>query len=603
MIIPGALMIGLVCMLKFSSLLQTQEWRVLDAYSRRCPQQNRTRRVTLVTVDESDYQTTGFPISGDILAQALTNLQTYHPRVIGLDIFRDLPQGQGQEMLKKVLATTPNVIAAEVALSAEHTMNVEAPAGIPPEQVGFADSIIDADGKIRRIVLTATDQAGNTKRSLALLLAEQYLEKENISMDEAIFPVFSPNTGGYVRADVEGTQMLMNFCMLQTPYETISLKEVLQNNVDAKKIRDRIVLIGKTVAQAKDSFITSAVEKTLYSQRISDRTYPTKIIYGVEIHSHATEQIIDSALGMRCALETWPELGEYLWIVLWGAAGISISVRLQSPWKSVCLLIAITFLIALIGYGLLTQSIWIPVFPAVLALCSAGLITAFFDRDMRFELNQRRLTIERTYEAVHNGPLQRLADITRSIRTAPHGTKSQNEQILNQLVQLNNDMRSIFERMQIDTLSRSHSLYLSDRTFLNLRDSLSALLYQVYEHTLSQQLPGFANIQTFVTPVFEIFESRNFSLEEKRGLCLFLQEALLNAGKYATNATRLDVICTVEGAVYRLQIIDDGAGFKHNRENRQGTRQALAIAKKLKGQFQRVSRPEIGTRCELTWTK
>ncbi len=174
LVVPGTLIIGLVCLIRLSSFLQTQEWMVLDTFSRDCPVRRDARRVTIVSVDERDYQTTGFPLSADILAQALTQLQTYQPRVIGLDIFRDLPQGEGPDMLQKVLASASNVVAAEVTLSEEPMMNVRALAGIPLSQVGFVDIVVDADGKLRRIVVSV--KRGSThKDSLALLLAKQYL--------------------------------------------------------------------------------------------------------------------------------------------------------------------------------------------------------------------------------------------------------------------------------------------------------------------------------------------------------------------------------------------------------------------------------------------
>ena len=630
LIVPGSLMIALICLLRFSGFLQMQEWMLLDSFSRQCSrglsEQNLSRAVTLITVDEADYQTVGFPLSADVLAQTLTNLQAYQPRVIGLDIFRDLPQGQGENLLRKVLASMPNVVVAEVSLSEEPMMNVEAPVGASPERVGFADSMVDKDGKIRRIVL-AVEEEGSRKESLALMLAKAYLKADNVDVDGLMPPRFSPYSGGYVRANsslrerknATEYQMLMNFCLLQRPYETVSLRAVLQGRVDAQKIRDRVVLIGKASTSPRDSFITSAVSQTLYSRQIvgendeqaldasakqtnykqtNYRSRATNIVYGVEVHGYATEQIIDFAFGRRSALVSWPELVEYLWIAAWGVLGVWFSVRFQSPLKSTVALIVMTLLLSYIGYSALMQSLWIPVVPAALALWSAGLITAFFDRDIRFELVQRRATIERTYEAVHNGPLQRLAEISRGVRSTP---RMADASLLTQLQQLNEDMRNIFERLRLDTFTRKESLYLSDTVFLMLSDPLSELLSQVYEHTLSLPLPGFAQIKVFVTPMFEVLNGETFSIEEKRGLCLFLQEALSNVGRHAVGATRLDVSCILDEHSYRLQIVDDGVGFRREVEDSQGTRQARAIAQRLSGQFYRAARQPTGIFCELSW--
>ena len=642
LIVPGILTIGLVCLLRLSALLQSQEWMTLDTFSRYCLVQTHPVRITLVTVDEQDYQTTGFPLSSDILAKALTNLQAYQPRVIGLDIFRDLPQEKGQDMLQEILAMTTNDVAAEVAFDTEPMMRVQAPQGVPTGQIGFADVAVDSDGKLRRIVLRSerehsTIEQTVSRESFSLKLAKQYLSAQGVEADIALLPRFYANSGGYVRAEAGGaignTQMLLNFCMLQQPYDTLSLREVLSGDIDADKLRDRIVIIGKRATQSKDSFITSAARQTLYSQQVANRPHPTKIIYGIEVHAHATEQIIGTLLGNNCALYTWNETTEYLWIVVWGVVGMAVSVLLRSPWKSVVVLIVMTLLLNLLSYWLLTQTWWIPVVPAVLSLCSAGLITAFFDREMRSELIQRQMTIDRTYEAVHSGPLQKLADISRSVKALPPAS---NEQLQQQLAALNSDMRNIFTQMRQDAVSQRYSLYLDESTLLDLRTPLSDLLYQVYEHSIHQPLPGFEKIQIYVPPVFEVldgvFEDRRFGMAAKRGLCLFLQEALLNVGNHAIGATRLDVICLSESVVYRLQIIDNGmssvvdVGRRSDRRlarrlaSRQGTRQAAMIAQQLGGKFRRsvghfsplhssplrnLERTAVqqGTLCEIVWPK
>ncbi|MEO0536257.1 MAG: CHASE2 domain-containing protein [Cyanobacteria bacterium P01_A01_bin.123] len=614
LILPGTLIIGLVCLVRLSGLLQTQEWMAWDAFSRQCPQQTQPPRIAIISVDEADYQATGgFPISDQVLAQTLTTLQQYQPRVIGLDIFRDLPVGAGQDRLHQVMQSMPNLVAVEVTLNQESSLNIAPPAGMPPDQVGFADLIGDGDGKLRRVILAARDWEGNLKYSLALQLARQYLQGEDISFSHGerstdlirfgqfTLPRFRPNSGGYIRADANGNQMLMHFCMLQKPYEIMSLRDLLAEEVEADQLRNRIVIIGNIANSVKDSFITSAVHTTLYTQRISGPPTPTQLIYGVEIHAHATKQILSSVLDRPCMLVTWPELWEYLWIISWGLIGMTISVVLQSPWKSVVSLAIATLCLLGIGYGALNANWWIPVVPTALALCGAGLVTAFFDRDMRFELEQRRITVERTYAAVHNGPLQHLAAILRSLGEQEISPK----QMRQQLQALNAEMRSIFEHMMRQgTTARGDILYLADNTVLDLQHPLADLLYQVYDHTLAQPLSGFASVQTYIPPNFECVNQSYFSPDQKRDLCLFLQEALLNIGKHAIGATRIDVICIAEPHYYRLQIVDNGQGFTIIPEPiGQGTRQAVALAQRLSGQFQRRLYPPQGILCELTWPK
>ncbi|MEM8806678.1 MAG: CHASE2 domain-containing protein [Cyanobacteria bacterium P01_G01_bin.38] len=621
LILPGTLIIGLVCLVRLIGLLQTQEWMALDAFSRQCPVQEHPQRITLVTIDESDYEANGgFPISDQVMAQALAKLQAYQPRVVGLDIFRNLPTGAGQAELRQVMQSMPNLVAVEVTLNQEPTLNIDPPAWMPADQIGFADLVVDADGKLRRSVSAARDWEGTLKYSLAVQLVRRYLQAEDIPFrhgagggsDEEIrstdpirfgqvtLPRFRPNSGGYIRADANGNQMLMHFCMLQKPYATVSLSDLLAGRVEADQLRDRIVIIGTIATSIKDSFITSAVRQTLYSQRVSGPPTPTQLIYGVEIHAHAVKQILSSVLDRPCTLATWPDLGEYLWIIAWGLVGLSISVMLHSPWKSVISLAIATLCVMGIGYGFLNINWWIPVVPTALALVGAGLVTAFFDRDMRLELAQRRIAVERTYEAVHNGPLQHLAAILRSLGEHPLTA----DELRQQLQSLNVEMRNIFEHMRQDATARIDSLYLADSTVLDLRQPLPDLLYQVYEHTLNQSLPGFTSIRTYIPPNFECLTQSRFSPEQKRGLCLFLQAALLNIGKHAVGATRLDVICTEAPRHYQLQIIDNGQGLATGPVPiGEGTRQAIALAQHLKGRFERRANSPRGVICELVWPR
>jgi len=58
-------------------------------------------------------------------------LQSYKPRAIGLDMFRDLTADPGYAELAKILQT-PNLVAIEMALSLEATLNVKPPQSCHP---------------------------------------------------------------------------------------------------------------------------------------------------------------------------------------------------------------------------------------------------------------------------------------------------------------------------------------------------------------------------------------------------------------------------------------------------------------------------------------
>ncbi|MEM6450832.1 MAG: CHASE2 domain-containing protein [Cyanobacteria bacterium P01_D01_bin.105] len=628
MILPGMLVVALVCIARLSGLLQVQEWMALDTFARSCPPHAAPDRIAVVSISESDYQAIGeYPLSAEVISQALIRLQQYRPRVIGLDIFKDFPAILSETPLSETIQSMPNVVVAERAFSSKESMNVTPPSNIAPDQIGFVDLEADTDGELRRTVLAAVGENGEIKYSLAVQLTRKYLATEGldfnlgatptepIEFEGHTLPKFFPNTGGYIRANVNNNQALIHFCALQRPYETVALPDLLAGNVDADRFRDVIVIIGNVASSVQDTFITSAVRETLYSRQLlgniseptTRKTATTKLIYGVEIHALTVKQLLSSVIDEPCFLRALPDVGEYYWIVLWGLVGMTLSVLFQSPWKTVVGLVVAALVLTGLCYWLMLRNWWLPVVPAGLSLWGAGLVTAFFDRDMRAELAQRKAAVERTYEAIHNGPLQRLAAILRSLdRLSP-------SQIHRQLQDFNDEIRTVFERMRENSDTRGERLYLANNTMLSLQMPLSDLLYSVYEDTIAQPLPGFSSVQTFLSPDFNCLSQNRFSLECKRGFCLFLQEALTNVGKYAVEATMVDVSCTLEGDWYRLSIIDNGLGITEetvaeNLKTGEGTRQAIALAHRLRGRFRRLPsatevRGATGTLCEIMWPK
>lgn len=89
-------------------------------------------------------------------------------------------------------------------------------------QVSTANIVLDEDGKIRRALLAITFKNGETKQSLAGMLALMYLNAEGITLRQiepnnknglgkAVLARMKPNDGGYVRADTNGYQTLLKF--------------------------------------------------------------------------------------------------------------------------------------------------------------------------------------------------------------------------------------------------------------------------------------------------------------------------------------------------------------------------------------------------------
>ena len=614
-ILPGSIIVGLVLIARLTGFLQLYEWMALDSFSRNCPFYDIPARVTIVSIDETDLRMFGgFPLADSELASSLQIVNEYKPSVIGIDIFRDLPVGKNNASLIKAFEEIPNIVGIEVALNEQETLNVKPPPGLPLQRIGFADVLVDEDGKFRRSILASRDWDGELKYSFVTQIAKIYLSsrgfdfqhgesvKNPIKFGSIEIPPLSSDTGGYVNADSDGNQMLVNFCSSQKPLTYIHLRDIIARNFSPEMLKNRAVIFGVTAASIKDTLITSALKYTLFSSIAGQQeSMPNQIIYGVEAHGHVLRQILSHVLDKPKLLKTLPNFWEYVWIIIWGIIGVSLSVILESPWKSLVSIVIICLIHTVLFYLLLTWDWWIPSIPTCLVFSLAGLTTSFFDRGLRVELKQRRDTIERTYEAVHNGPLQTLAVILRSSEEYYY------EPILKeQLQDLNRELRNIFEYLQQEATNPERSLYLKNNLFFDLQNPISELLYEVYDQTLDQQLPGFNSLQTYISPIFHCLDDKKFSLQQKRGLCLFLQEALCNVGKHANNPTRLDVYCLSRRDFYILRIVDNGLITVNNQQNLregQGTRQAKAVANQLKGRFRRRKNTPQGTICELIWPK
>ncbi len=599
--LPGIIVIGLVIIAHFSGSMQSLEWLAFDSLLRLRSEESIDERIVLIGINEDDIRSRkdyliDSSISDKDLATLLWKLHAYKPRVIGLDIYRDLPVNPGHGELVTAFKNIKNLIAIEKVLP----KTIAAPPGLSPQQIGFADQILDGDGKLRRSLLAISTSQGY-KLSLSLRLAEVYLADENISLKNSIsdrttiklgntaLPRFFPNSGGYVRTDATGVQVLLNFRSGRERFRTISLNDIKNGKFNSDWVRDRIVIIGITSPKHKD-FVTTS------HQLAKGR------VYGTEIQAHAVSQIVSAVLDDRPLLDTWEDEWEYVWIFAWGFLGIAIARFTKSSLANLIIVGITSATLVVTSYLLLTWGWWVPVIPTILVLTVNGIeLTALYqcDKVLRSGLKARQDVIERTFETIHNGPLQSLAKVLKLVRCQELPIKELLPELEKELEKLNNELRGIYEFLQREPPNQDNSLYLGNTLVLNLQDPLHEILYQVYSHTLARDFPCFRTIKVKIR-TFEPIDERYLSIEQKQGLCRFLEEALCNVGKHATGVTRLEVTCFSSQGWYTLSIIDDGLGINSSREGH-GTQQFRNLAKQLKGKFQRVPLSSKGTICELSW--
>ncbi|NER81940.1 MAG: CHASE2 domain-containing protein, partial [Leptolyngbya sp. SIO1D8] len=312
------------------------ELLIYDEWVQRQPDLGQDDRLLLVEITEADLKALNRATPSDAtLSQAIQTLQSYDPRVIGLDMYRDLPQGDGHEDLLETLAAE-NVIGIQ-KLGRRASESIPAPATVTPDRIGFNDFPVDPDGVIRRNLLFAAANHSPDSEvlySFGLQVALAYLEQEDIfPVESEVDPsfldlngmVFRPlhrNFGGYRNIDDAGYQLLLQYRSENNAVERLSLEDVLKRQFTESQIRDRIVFIGTTAPSAKDLFYTP----------FSEASAEDHLMAGVMLHVQATQQILSTAMGEQSLLWAFPESVEVVWILLWAAGGSALGLGIRRPW-------------------------------------------------------------------------------------------------------------------------------------------------------------------------------------------------------------------------------------------------------------------------------
>lgn len=366
-----------ILLLRFGGLLQGGEWNMLDQFFRwRLLLESPEKRIAIVTIDEEDIKKAGkWPIPDRVLAKAIANIKAQKPRAIGLDIYRDLPVEPGHQDLVNIFQSTPNLYGIEKVVGSEIN-TIAPPPTLNPERVGFADQVVDADGKVRRALLLVLSQ-DETRYSLAIKLAQHYLQDEKITIEmvdndpqrqrlhwgKAVLERFVGNDGGYVHADSGGYQILLNFRGNQEKFATFPLRDILEKRIPPDSLRDRLVLIGTTAESIKDVFYTP------YNSDLFGSSQP---MTGVTVHANIISQIISAAVDDRPLLRVWQEPIEWLWILVWAGLGALVSRQLRS---SIAIAASIIFAGGgLLGIGFLAFCLgwWLPIIPSLLVFLGSA---------------------------------------------------------------------------------------------------------------------------------------------------------------------------------------------------------------------------------------
>ncbi len=393
--------------------LQPWELRAYDQMMVLRPPEPEDDRILLVTVTEKDLQKYNNPLRDETVNQLLKKIQSYQPRLIGLNIKRPQQTNLAEGISKK------NIIVSCVFKN-DFEPEIPPPPNFARENTGFTDLIpdVDIDGVLRRALVLAYPLKNSScdadGYSFASTLAMNYLNLDvNPAKNEAFyigksrFASLTQNSASYINLDYRGWQIIINYRNPRNFADTVSLTDILTDKVKPSLFKNRLVIIG-----------TNLRSETQYPTPYSTSQEQEARISGVFIHAQVTSQLISTVLDNRPLIWYLPEWLEAAWIWIWSLVGGALAWKARRP---VYLLIVSGITVAaLVGicYLLILQAGWIPVVPTGLALVFTAIgLLGYTSYQTELQTKVILVQVEKQKEAIEQ--LNTLLKETTGIQDTP----------------------------------------------------------------------------------------------------------------------------------------------------------------------------------------
>ena len=331
----------LLLSLRETGWLQSLELSVYDKLVTFFAGSQQSDRVVLVVTTESDINRFGYPIRDNDLAVVLTRVFAGEPKVVGVDLYRDLPMPPGNQELQAIQRAHDNLYWVFKLPDVGNS-------GIPPPPAlrgtgreVLSDHVTDAGGVVRRALLLAADERTNHNWPvMGVSLAERYTGQRLHMMNDALalsrgrIPLLDQPYGPYAKVDAAGYQMLYDYRGGYRRFRQISFSEIIDRPELAATLRGRIVMVGTAALSIKDNFATP----------FSTGWGGEGALIGIALHAHTADQLIRIANDETRNPVPLPRLADD--VAIWAAA-IAGAVLALLVWRVIVVLLAL-----LLGLGL-----------------------------------------------------------------------------------------------------------------------------------------------------------------------------------------------------------------------------------------------------------
>lgn len=417
-----------VLLLSVSALgwLQTFELAAFDLMVRTRPSLDPDPRIVVLEVGEGDIGALQqWPLSDEKLAELLEKVHRQRPRIVGLDLYRDLPIRTGQVRLDAIIRAMPNLVGVEKFIGES------VPASPILEslgQVALADLVLDPDSKVRRGLINIETEPKVYRVGLAAQLALSYLMEDGISpeplpdsggavrLGQSTLQPIEPNSGLYRGIDTGGYQILLNYRGGRSSFERVAVRDLLNDRVPLDIFTDKIVLIGVTASSLNDNFLTP------YNSSFSRKEDEMP---GVYIHATLTRQLLNAAEGKDLITRDIPEAAEWFWITVWAIVGagftgtiLQLSQRSRQIMPPSVMIVGgmsgLGGLLFAISYGVFLLGWWIPLASPMLALVLSGVVRVAYQN----QVLERLASLDQLTQVANRRCFdQTLDDLLRSQQT------------------------------------------------------------------------------------------------------------------------------------------------------------------------------------------